>query len=356
MEFVDLSRYIPVKNPKIPPFSQLRKMTPLWMDHDLKILKDEDNISYANLLAEKGAEVVSIKRRYLRSIYADRRTFPRRVLLEMTSNCNCLCRMCPQQNLKRPKMDMDSALYRSIVDEVDSHGVESFLMFNIGESLLHPEFKQNLEHVNSKKNLGMIWFSTNGNAFNEEKIRIILDSKISYINFSAHAVTEATYKTVVSKGDFNVAQANLDKFYELKGIQGLPRKPFFHCQMIEQETTKHEVDAFIKKHYKRAEVVSINMLEHVTTVENNSFGFKQRERGKLSSCSRVSREDCLIFSNGDVTLCDAAYNSEIYLGNIRDKSLSDIWNGQERKKILNLNEQGRMYEIEFCRNCVDYDI
>lgn len=356
MEFVNLSKYAVVENPKIPLFSELRKMPPVWMTSDLRIADDPDNLLYVKELAGKGIDLAPIRRRPSFDKYAQRTDFPRRILFEMTSRCNCLCRMCPQQNLKRPQMDMDGGLYRSIMDEIDSHGVESFLMFQFGEPLLHPEFKKILEHINSKKNLGMIWFSTNGNAFSEENIRMVLNSNIGYINFSAHAVTEATYKTVVPKGDFRAVQSNLEKFYELKEAKGLPVKPFFHCQMIEQETTKHEVDAFIKKHYKRADVVSVNMLEHVTSVQNNRFGLQQRERRELSSCSRVSRNDCLIFSNGDVTLCDAAYNAEICLGNVHKKTISEIWNGEERKRILQLNKEGRMREIEFCRTCADYDI
>ncbi len=156
-------------------------------------------------------------------------------------------------------------------------------------------------------------------------------------------------------GNFDIVQGNLEKFYELKGSDDIPKRPFLHCQMIEQETTKHEVDAFIKKHYKRAEIVSVNMLEYVN-MPNNNYGMQQRERKPLESCLRVMRNDCFICSNGHVTLCDAAYNGEIYLGSIHEQSLYDIWNGEKRKKILELNESGRMSEIEFCRNCTDYDI
>jgi radical SAM protein with 4Fe4S-binding SPASM domain len=252
-------------------------------------------------------------------------------------------------------MEMPAEIYNKVLDEIDSHGIEGIWLYHLGEPLLHSEFRKIIRHVNTKENLGVIWLSTNGRYFTEENIRLVLNSHIDYINFSAHAVTEETYNTVAPPGNFEIVQANLEKFYELKGITNLPRKPFLHCQMIEQETTKHEVDAFIRRHYKRAEIVSINMLEYVN-LPNNTFGFKQRERKPLTSCTRVSRYDCFIFSNGHVTLCDAAYNAEIYLGSIHEQSLYDIWNGERRKRILELNEQGKMSEIEFCRSCTDYDI
>jgi len=353
MEFTDLSRYMKIKKPVILPFNDLRKMKPVLLTHDLKIVEEKENIKYAKSLAEKGIEVVPIRKQPL-SKYLDRQNFPRRVILEMTSRCNFLCRMCPQQNLKRPRMDMNVKLFKRVVDEIDSHGIEGVWLYHLGEPLLHQEFKENIKHINTKKNLGVIWISTNGQLFNAENIKIILDSNIDFINFSAHAVTEETYKTV-APGDFKTVQKNLEAFFKLKGTNNLPRKPFLHLQMIEQETTKHEVDGFINKYYKKADVVSINMLEYVN-LPSNAFGLKQRVRKPLTSCLRVSRNDCFIMSDGHVTLCDAAYNHEIDLGNINNNTLYEIWNGGKRKKIIELNAKGRMSENEFCQKCTDYDI
>lgn len=355
MELVDLSRYLSIESPVVLPFSKLRKMEPIEMTQELQIIDEPHNISYAESLAKQRIAVVPIRRQPPFATYLNRITFPRRIMFEMTSNCNFLCRMCPQQNLKRPRMDMPGEEYRRIIDEINSHGVEGIWLYHFGEALLHPEFRENVKHISNKKNLGVIWMSTNGQYFTEENIRCVLNSNIDYINFSAHAVTEKIYKTVATKGDFKIVQGNLEKFYEIKGAENPQGKPFMRAQMIEQETTKHEVNAFIKKHYKRADVVSINMLEFAN-LPNNAFGLKQRERKPLTSCLRISRNDGFICSNGDVTLCDAAYNGEIYLGNVHEQTLYEIWNGERRKKILELNAQGRMYDIEFCRNCTDYDI
>ncbi len=252
-------------------------------------------------------------------------------------------------------MDMPGILYRKVIDEIDSYGIEGIWLYHLGESLLHPEFRDNVQHISNKRNLGVIWMSTNGQYFTEDNISCVLDSNIDYINFSMHAVTESTYKTVASQGDFKTVRNNLDSFYRMKGTDKLPRKPFLHCQMIEQETTHHEVDAFIQEHYKYADIVSINMLEYVN-LPNNQFGHKQRVRSPLTSCLRVTRNDCFICSNGHVTLCDAAYNGELFLGDVNNQCLHEIWNSEARKEILRLNKDGRMADIEFCKKCTDYDI
>ena len=355
MEFVDLSRYMPLKEGAVSPFSDLRKMKPVLMTQELQIADDPNNIIYAEKLARNRFAVVPIRRQPPFGTYLDRETFPRRILFEMTSRCNYLCRMCPQQNLTRPRMDMAGKLYRRIIDEIDSYGIEGIWLYHLGESLLHPEFRENVKHISTKSNLGVIWMSTNGRYFDEVNLIAVLESNIDYINFSAHATTEATYDTVAPPGNFKIVQENLQQFYKIKGTENLPRKPFLHCQMIEQETTRHEVDAFIASHYKKADIVSVNMLEYVN-IPNNAYGLRQRERKPLSSCTRVSRNDCFICSNGHVTLCDAAYNGELFLGDVNTQTLYEIWNSDYRKRILDLNRVGKMNEIEFCRQCTDHDI
>ena len=356
MEFTDLSRYFKIENPNILPFSELRKMKPLYFTQELQLIGEKENTEYAKELVNARQTIVPIRRIPPTEKYLNRLDFPRRVLLEMTSRCNFEdCRMCPQLWMKRPRIDMPVEQYKKIIDEIDSYGVEALYLYHIGESLTHPNFMEILDYVSQKKNLGVIWMSTNGELFNEEKIRHVLKTNVDYINFSAHAVTEETYNTVVPKGVFKEVQKNLEKYYELKGTENLPRKPILHCQMIEQETTKHEVDDFLAKHYKRAEIVSINMLEYVT-FKNNKFGMAQRDRKPLTSCTRISRNDCFVFAHGMVTLCDVAVDEEIPLGNIKEKTLHEIWNSDTRKRFLDLNAQGKMGEIEFCSKCTDYDI
>ena len=355
MEFVDVSRYLEVKNPKVLPFSELRSMKRVWVTHDLQLVQEKDNMEYARSLARKGIIVVPIRKKDPFLKYLDREEFPRRVILEMTSRCNFLCRMCPQQNLKRPRMDMPGELYRKVIDELDEKGIEGLWLYHLGESILHPEFKKNVEHIATKKNLGMIWMSTNGQRFDEDIIKTVLASNIDYINYSAHAITDETYEKVAPMGDFLTVQANLNRLYELKGLDNLPRRPFIHCQMIEQEITKHEVDGFIQKHYKKADVVSVNMLEYVD-LKNNKFGYNQRVRQELTSCSRITRNSAFICSNGVVVPCDAAYNGEVYYGNINDNTLEEIWHSEDRKQVVQLNKQGKMSDIEFCANCPDHDV
>lgn len=356
MEFAALSRYVPVKGGQIISFAELKGLEPVLLTQELELLNTNENRAYAERLGKDGLLVVPIHRVLGKKNFKNRNSFPRRILFEMTNRCNVLCRMCPQQALTRKREDMSGELYRRVLDEINEHGLDHLALYNIGESLLHPEFKENVRHLEGKENCGSIWISTNGHLFDEDIARFLLDSPVDYINYSLHAVTEETYKTVSPLGNFELVKKNLERFCELKGSHNLPRKPFMRCQMIDQEVTSHEISAFIKENYARCEIVSVNLLEY-GYLEHNEYAFNQRQRKPLTICPRIDRNDAFIFSNGEVMPCDSAFNGEISLGNVKEKSLYEIWTGEKRKNLLELNESGRMNKIDFCRtSCTDYDI
>lgn len=358
MEFINLGRHLPIKKPVVRSIAELRKMEPVLVDQNLDLLDTPENLDRAKALAEDGWQVVRIEKRSPESAHAERADFPRRVILELTSKCNFLCRMCPQNGLQRPRMHMDPETCFKVLDELEEQGIEGLWLYHLGESILHPQFREIMEYMSTKDNLGVVWLSTNGHAFSEKHIQTVLNSKLDFLNYSLHALTEEVYKTVAPHGDFDKVRGNLERFWEMKeqakGNHG-PKKPYLHLQMIEQETTHGQVDGFIAKYHSKAEIVSVNMLEYVN-LPNNEYGRQQRERRPLTNCKRVDRGDCFIMSNGDVTLCDVAVNAEIRLGNVGQEPLYDIWNGEERTRLLRLSREGRMAENEFCAKCTDYDI
>jgi radical SAM protein with 4Fe4S-binding SPASM domain len=131
--------------------------------------------------------------------------------------------------------------------------------------------------------------------------------------------------------------------------------------MIEQEATRSETEAFLAAHYREVEIVSISMLEYVH-LPNNGFGLRQRRRKEKRGCTRVQRGDCFVLSDGSVTLCDAVQNNDeahaglLYLGNVHEDSLYQIWNGSRRQQVLEMEREGRLFEIAACQECSDYDL
>ncbi len=343
-----------------PTFEQLRQLPFVKITPEARLVEEPENVAVCNALADEGYRVVRVTKEAPKRNFVGRIEFPRRVILEMTSRCNLLCRMCPRNSLHRPLIDMDSAAYCRLLDEANAHGVEGVWTYHLGESLLHPDFRKIIRYAEGLDNIGSLWMSTNGHLMTDDSLDFIFDSRIDYINFSLHAVSADVYATVCQGGDFDLVMNNYGSLVRRKAGH-LRERPFVHLQMIEQETTKGQTAAFIEMYRKEVEMVSVNMLEY-SQMPNNEFGLRQRERGGRGRCKRVSRGDCFVCSNGAVTLCDVAYDCMeervgiLYLGNIHEQSIHDIWNGERRKTILDMEGEGKLEELPTCAQCTDYDI
>lgn len=363
MEFMDIS-LLAKKRPfraKVAPFSELRKLPRIEITDRLELIEDPENIKRLEEFVSARHALVPVTRRAPTDHLIHRKDFPRRFLFEMTSVCNILCSMCPRNDLLRPTMHADTDLYLKGVEEINFHGVDGLWLYCLGESLMHPDFRKIIRFLEGKDGIRTIWFSTNGHLMNDSNIKFILNSRIIFLNYSLNATSAETYKVVSPNGDFDVVIDNLKRLIRHKqGLRGTA--PFVRVQMVEQESTVHEIQGFLERFYQEVEVISVNMLEHAN-LPMNKFGLKQdRPREMPGYCSRLRDNRAVITANGAMTLCDFAYNTEErfvgehYLGNIRDQTIYEIWNSERRRRLLDLEATHRLKELDLCRDCEDFDI
>ncbi len=363
MEFVDVGLLAGERSRRatVAPFAELRKLPRVEITDQLKLIEEPANIQRLQTLVAAGHALVPVTRRAPTDHLMHRKDFPRRFLFEMTSECNVLCRMCPRNHLLRPTKHIDTELYLKGVSEINSHGVDGLWLYYLGESLMHPDFRKIVRFLEGMTDIRTLWFSTNGHLMNESNIKFILDSRITFLNYSLNATTAETYKFVDPKGDFAIV---LDNYRRLAGHKRARRgtPPFLRLQMVEQENTVHEIQEFLERFYHEVDIISVNMLEYAN-LPMNQFGKTQdRPREMPGYCSRLRDNRAIITADGAMTLCDFAYNTderfvgEHFLGNIRDQSIYDIWNGERRRKLLELESACRLKEVDLCRGCTDFDI
>lgn len=336
------------------PYRELKLLRPVKVDNFLNLLDGDENMSLFDGYIGDKLMLIPVMR--FNPGFKPLSDFPARVLLEITSRCNLNCVMCPRRNLVREKIDIAPGLFRRCVDELDGTGIDGLWLYNIGESILHPDFPELLDYVSSKNNLGAIWLSSNGQELSEYFSNMIINSEIRFMNMSVNAATRGTYKKISPEGDWDKMIANFRRFIELKD-RLKKRTPFVRIQIIDQECAGGEIDDFLKTYAGTADMLSVNALEAFSKdVEANLEYAGRRERPDKKSCRRVTRQDMFIFSNGETTFCDTDYNGAFSMGNVGDKSIREIWNSDFRGKIIELNRVGRLNEVDLCRDCLDFDL
>lgn len=251
---------------------------------------------------------------------------------------------------------MEPWVFKKCADELDRFGIDGLWLYNIGESILHPDFPELLDYASSKNNLGPLWHSSNGQELDEHYSLMIINSKVVFMNMSVNAVTPETYRKLSPDADWNKMTSNFGKFINLKRMLN-KRTPFTRLQIIDQQYASDEIDNFLKKYADVADIISVNALEAFSRdVKTNVAYAIKRERPGRKSCRRVNRQDLFVFSNGETTFCDTDYNGTFSMGNVKDKSIYEIWNSDFRGKIIELNKTGRLNEVNLCRDCLDFDL
>ena len=162
MEFMDISLLgYNTNGLRILEFKELCALPIVKVSMDLKLLDDEENIKNLEKTIALGSAVANIRKINLKAT-SKTLNFPKRILFEMTNQCNVLCKMCPRNNLLKPAQYQSVETYKRVLDEFNSYGVDGVWLYRLGESLLHPGFREIVNYIKGLKNVGYIWMGTNG--------------------------------------------------------------------------------------------------------------------------------------------------------------------------------------------------
>ncbi len=339
------------------PYKELKTLAPVAVDDGLGLVSDNANLMQFEQYWRAGFLLVPI-RREMKSFFRKRQDFPKRVIMELTSTCNLHCVMCPRNALERPELHMSKDVALRCLDEINQQGVQGVWLFNIGEPAQHPDFEEIFSYCNNKPNLGSLWLSTNGQDFKPAIMDLVLGSTLTFLNYSLNAMSPETYRLVSPTGSYDRLVANLKLLLSKKASKGkAKRTPWIRIQMIEQPQVISEIDAFLMEYASKTEIVSINLLEAFSqnVAANNAFA-KQRERQNGKYCKRIMRGDAFVFADGEVGFCGTDFNHTMSVGNIRESSLQEIWNGRKFQEYKMINESRQLDRLPLCSRCVDYDL
>jgi radical SAM protein with 4Fe4S-binding SPASM domain len=290
------------------------------------------------------------------------------VEISPTGICNHKCLFCHYNYLghegkfKKGKM-------LELVKELASMGVKSIVFAGNGEPTLHVD---TIEAIQLAKSLGVdVALSTNG-ALLKEKDFEILATCLTWIRFSFNAGDEKNYAHVHQTKDddwFKVIE-NIKKLKATKeklqssitiGTQFvlIPENKDFalqHAKMLKNLG----VDYFSVKHFYNHSHNEFTLTENISSsfikelsdeaekLSDEKFSFIVRSTENLTSQRAYTQCYGLEFilfidENGDVFSCFShQYDKKTVMGNIFEKSFTEIWNSLQKKESL-----------EYINGCID---
>ncbi len=278
------------------------------------------------------------------------REFPRLVQPEITNACNANCLMCPQSEMTRKVGEMDFALYRKIIDECSENKgrVKTILPFLNGEPLLNRRLKEHISYAKEKNRKAEVSIFTNASLLDEKRALELLDSGLDKIHISFDGCTKETYERVRQNLNFDVVNRNVLGFFRLRS-KLKKKKPEVSLAIIEMEETKRENEKFVAKWKPLADSV---------TVEGYSNWGGRIPEKDLKTKSEIKRHPCprlwfhaVILREGNMVICCLDYDGKFILGNVKENSIGEIWNGEVVNKYRSFHLRGEYGQIPICEKC-----
>ncbi len=301
------------------------------------------------------ADYAAYREKYLNSPKLNL-TVPVDISLELSSFCNMRCTYCyhaDKKNLPFKQRFMSFGTFQEIVTQAAALGVHSIKTNWRGESTMNPEFSRMTRLVKSLAS-GSTFIDrlTNSNfKFPHERDDIFeglanqTKVKVSYDSFN-----KEVFETQRAGGDHDLTTANIDRFYNWPG-----RNTAIVIQAV--RTTRNADEDLVGEARKRWPSALISVRDMVggrVDRDLTEVAYKTRDYSERQSCIQAHAR--LIFNHdGTAMACCPDIKEEIKLGNIREMTVSEIFNSPAAKELRADLLSLKAFEKSPCRNCASFE-
>jgi len=268
---------------------------------------------------------------------------PPEIGIEPTNQCNLKCIMCARTHeMTRPIGDMTFENFKKLIDE-SKHHLEFVELQDLGEPLFNKELFKMIAYCKEKGiKTGM---STNSTILTESSARNLMEAGLNQITFAFDGATKQTYEKVRVGGNYDLVIANIKRFLQIK--KEMKSKIYCIMQCIAMNETEDEIRTF-KAMWNNVPGVNAVRIRQVTYTGTGKFDNK-----KDSPCYWLWRDPHVKWDGTFVPCCQDTNNS-LALGNIKEKTIEEMWNSPKMQEIRQLHIDGRASEIPLCKNCNMY--
>jgi radical SAM protein with 4Fe4S-binding SPASM domain len=263
---------------------------------------------------------------------------PVEIGIELTNHCNLACPFCAREEMIRTEGSMPLELFYKIVDEIKDYA-EMIYLHGDGEPMIHKGLFDAVRYA--KKNGLRVGMSTNATLLDERRSLDLIDSGLDYLILAIDGATKETYEKIRVKGKYEVVKAHVERFLQLCREKESPL--YSLVQIIEMAENQHEIENF-KKQWRRFKpnVVRVKRLTDLV--------WKEKIAHYSAPCFYIWRS-VMIDWDGTVFPCCVDTNSEYRLGNLKETTLANCWNGPVMQQLRKHHLDGEQNKVSICRTC-----
>lgn len=278
----------------------------------------------------------------------------KRISLEISSICNSHCITCPHEFIRRDSI-IDVNIARRVIEHdalVYKDGIQFFEFHNYNEPLLQfdlfLELAKMVQSIYGDYKIGLV---SNGSVMSPKIACELIKLKPYHIYFSVDGFSKEVFELHRNGLNRDAVYLNLEFFIDVCEIAEYltDEKVYPYISFTITEKNRHEIEAF-KAYFAN---------KHCHVSFQNCDG-RGESMGKEPAVKNIFEpnipcnhaiETIYILSNLDVIPCCQDWNGIAVMGNLREQSLQEIFEGEKYQLFRELQMTGRKAEIPLCANC-----
>lgn len=277
--------------------------------------------------------------------------FPRKIAIGFQEGvCPLHCNKCPafgkgaKHKKEIHKMPMDKV--RLLIDEIAKMECTPMIQPCIyAEPLANPDLQEIIIYCN-EHHLSMSLI-TNGILLDEQWIRFLIDytNRNYTVSFSLDAVTQKTYEKVRGNYSLGLVEEKIEELIRKRGCAG----PRVTVNFTVEEDNECEAEMFIEKWKYKADGVRVSV--GIDPQRKIPFRYRHKWHGEIPKKCGYIDETMVIDADGHVRSCTYDAFGDTDFGNVFEKGILSIWNGEDMEKLRAAQQQGILQGDNFCKGC-----
>lgn len=271
--------------------------------------------------------------------------------IEITNACNLDCIMCNRQLMKRAVGFMDLTTFHAIVEQTSEFTKPRGMRFvRQGEPTLHKGLPSMIRYAHAR---GILTFvSTNGLLLDEAKVGALLTSGLDEIRFSMQGTDAQEYARMRNADAYDQFEQAIRLFRKRRDAQSFTTVISLSTSVTDEP--QEVIDAFLAywKHIVDRVCVdktTFSRLEDLPVARQHLK--RQTFQRAYKPCTEVMTKLSVNW-NGDVSACCKDYNGELILGNVKEKTLLEIWRSAKLNALREtVGEKLHHARIPLCKDC-----
>ena len=277
-------------------------------------------------------------------------------ILEINNTCNIDCLMCRTSLATRKKGKISDETLQIALKRLKEDGIKNVSLHTIGDPLANPRLEEVFKEL--RKNNIHCSISTNGLLLYKhvDVLKEYLDVCPS-IRISIDGATKKTYEKIRNKGKWEDLIYNLDLCSEKLRSSSLSTD----INMTISKDNYKEIGQFIIFFSKYVSYPFLDLsFNFVNSLSPDTSYFHDvnllPEHTHINKmCGLVTGNTSFVLFDGKVSVCCRDYSGELIIGDIKDKSLSDIRKSKELNTLQKAHTNGNLKNYNLCKNCFRVD-